>query len=81
MREQKTKAYVKKEKHEIIPTPCPSTYTLIWINPLHLPYPLIIYNNNKMDTELLVQMTQSDKSESVGNHEIINLHLRSGVGP
>ena len=34
-----------------------------------------------MDTEFLVQMRQSNKSGSVRNDEISNLHLGSGAGP
>ena len=45
------------------------------------PIPLIIHNNNTMDTEFLVQMRQSNKCGSVRNDEIFNLHLGSGVDP
>ena len=34
-----------------------------------------------MDTELLIQMRQSNKFWSVRNDEIFNLHLGSGAGP
>ena len=82
MRDQKTKAQMKKKKcYEIIPIPCPPTHTLIWINHSHLSHPPIIHNSNKMDTEFLVQMRQSNKCGNVRNDEIFNLHLRSGVGP
>ena len=45
-----------------------------------IPFP-IIYKNDTMDKELLVQMRQSNKYGSVRNDEILNLHLRSGAGP
>ena len=48
---------------------------------IHLSHPPIIHNNNTMGNEFLVQMRQSNKSGSVTNYEIFNLHLRSGVGP
>ena len=70
-----------KKNYEIIPTPCPPTHTLIWINHPHLSHPPIIHNNNTMDTEFLVQMRQSNKCGSVRNDEIFNLHLGSGAGP
>ena len=73
-----------KKNYEIIPTPCPPTHTLIWINPPtapHLSHPPIIHNNNTMDTEFQVQMRQSNKCGSVRNDEIFNLHLGSGAGP
>ena len=35
----------------------------------------MIYNNNTMGTELLVQIRQSTKYGSVMNDEIFNLHL------
>ena len=47
----------------------------------NLCHPSIIHNNNTMDTKFLVQMRQSNKCGSVGNDEIFNLHLGSGVGP
>ena len=56
-------------------------HTLIWINHPHLSHPLIIHNNNTMDTEFLVQMRESNKCGSVRNDEIFNLHLGSGAGP
>ena len=74
-----------KKNYEIIPTPCPSTHTLIWINrpppPTNLCHLPIIHNNNTMDTEFLVQMRQSNKCGSVRNDEIFNLQLGSGGGP
>ena len=70
-----------KKNYEIIPTPCPPTHTLIWINHPHLSHPPIIHNNNAMDTEFVVQMRQSNKCGSVRNDEIFNLHLGSGAGP
>ena len=73
-----------KKNYEIIPTPCPSTHTLIWINrpppPINLCHLPIIHNNNTMDTEFLVQMRQSNKCGNVRNDEIFNLHLGSGAG-
>ena len=71
----------KKTNYELIPTPCRPTHTLTWINypqPSHSP---IIHNKNKMDIEFVVQMRQSNKCGSVGNHAIFNLHFGSGVGP
>ena len=59
----------------------PTTHTLIWINHPHLSHPPIIYNNNTMDTEFLVEMRQSNKCGSLRKDEIFNLHLGSGVGP
>ena len=47
----------------------------------NLCHPSIIHNNNTMDTKFLVQMRQSNKCGSVGNDEIFNLRLGSGVGP
>ena len=46
----------------------------------HLSHSPIICNNNTMDTELLVQMRQSDKCGGVRNDDIFNLHLGSGAG-
>ena len=79
MREQKAKAQVKKQTNcEILPTPCRTTHTLIWINhhtpppppPLrHLP---IIHKNKTMDTEFQVQMRQSNKCGSLRNEDIFN---------
>ena len=46
----------------------------------HLSHPSIIHNNNRMDTEFLVQMRQSNKCGSVRNDEIFNSHLGSGAG-
>ena len=74
MRDQKTKAQIKKNC-EIIPTPWYKSTTP------HLFHPPIIHNNNTMNTEFLVQMRQSNKCGSVRNDEIFNLHLGSGVGP
>ena len=74
MTEQKPKAQRKKH-FEIIPTPQYESTTL------YLSHFLIIHNNNTMDTEFLVQMTQSNKCGSVRNDEIFNLHLGSGAGP
>ena len=53
MRDQKTRAQIKKN-YEVIPTPCPPTHTLIWIK--HPPQPIpssMIHNNNTMDIEFL----------------------------
>ena len=47
----------------------------------HLSLSLIIHNNNTMNTQLLVQMRQSNKCGSVRNDEIFNLHLGSGASP
>ena len=44
------------------------------------PIPPIIHNNNTMDTELLVQMRQSNTFGSVRNDQISHLHLRFGAG-
>ena len=61
--------------------PLPPTHTLIWINhPPPIPSPPIIHNNNTMDTELLVQMRQSNKFGSIRNDQISHLHLRFGAG-
>ena len=46
-----------------------------------LSHAAIIYNNNTMDKEFVVQMRQSNKCGSVRNDEIFNLHLGSGAGP
>ena len=56
MREQKTKAQMKKN-YEIIPTPCPPP-TPWYKSTIFSP---IIHNNNTMDTKFLVQMRQSNK--------------------
>ena len=81
MREQTTKAQVKKQtNYEIISIFCPPTFSLIWINHAHLCHPPIIHNNNTMDTEFQVQMRQSNKCGSVRNDDIFNLHLGSGAG-
>ena len=47
----------------------------------HLSLSPIIHNNNTMNTQLLVQMRQSNKCGSVRNDEIFNLHLGSGASP
>ena len=44
------------------------------------PIPPIIHNNNTMDTELLVQMRQSNTFGSVRNDQISHLRLRFGAG-
>ena len=75
MREQKAKPQVKKRNYKIRPTPWYESTTPI------LCHPPIIDNNNTMDTEVLVQMRQSNKCGSVRNDEIFNLHLGSGAGP
>ena len=77
----KDKSTNKNKNYDIIPTPCPPTHTLIWINHPHLSRPPIIHNNNTMDTEFLVQMRQCNKCGSVRNDEIFSLHLGSGAGP
>ena len=83
MRDQKTKAQIKKNElwdntYPLSPHPapwCESTTT-----PSPIPSP-IIHNNNTMDTEVLVEMRQSNKCGSARNDEIFNLHLGSGAGP
>ena len=81
MRDKKTKAQIKNN-YETVPTPCP-LHLHPDMNQLPPTYPLppIIFNNNTMDTEFLVQMRQSNKCGSVRNNEIFNLHLESGAGP
>ena len=81
MRHQKTKAQINKKlsdkTHPLSPHPHPD------VNqppPTH-PIPPIIYNNNTMDTEFLVEMRQSNKCGSFRNDEILNLHLGYGTGP
>ena len=77
MRDEKTEAQIKKKlwdnTHLLSPHPHldknqpPGTYSI----------PPVIHNNNKMDTEFLVQMRQSNKCGSIRNDEIFNLHLGS----
>ena len=83
MRDQKKKAHKKNKKsYEIIPTPSPHhPHPDINQPPPIYPITPIIHNNNTMDTEFLVQMTQSNKCGSVRNDQIFNLHLGSGAGP
>ena len=69
------------KSYEIIPTHCPPTHTLLWINHPHLSNPPIIHNSHTMDTKFLVEMRQSKKGGSVMNDEILHLHLGSGAGP
>ena len=80
---QKDKSTHKKtqQNYEIIPTPVPPPTPWYESTTTHLSHPPIIHNNNKMDTEFLVQMKQSNKCGSVRNNEIFNLHLGSGAGP
>ena len=87
MRDQKTKAQIKtntktklrdNNTHPLSPHPNPD---MKQPSPPHLSHPPIIHNNNKMDTEFLVQMRQSNKCGSVRNDETFNLHLGSGAGP
>ena len=80
---QKDKSTHKKtqQNYEIIPTPVPPPTPWYESTTTHLSHPRIIHNNNKMDTEFLVQMKQSNKCGSVRNNEIFNLHLGSGTGP
>ena len=80
MRDQKTKAQIKKtisdNTHPLSPYPHPDMN--------QPPQPIaspIIFNNNTMDTEFLPQMRQSNKCGNVSNDEIFNLHLGTGVGP
>ena len=84
MRDQKTKAQIKIKKnklwdntHPLSPHPHPDTNQ----PPPTYAIPPIIYNNNTMDTEFLVQMRQSNQCGSVRNDEMFNLHLGDGVGP
>ena len=81
MRHQKTKAQINKKlsdkTHPLSPHPHPDVNQ----PPPHPSHSPIIYNNNTMDTEFLVQMRQSNKCESVRKDEIFNLHLGSGAGP
>ena len=74
MRDQKTKAQIKKKLWD-------NTHTMLWTNHPHLSHPPIIHNNNTMDTEFLVQMRQSNKCGSVRDYEIFNLRLGSWCGP
>ena len=60
-----------------VPLPIPS-YKLT--NP-HLSHNPIIYNNNTMDIEFMVQIRQSNKCRRVRFGEVFHLHLGSGVGP
>ena len=87
---KKTAQEKKPNNYKIIPTP--SSLLTPWyewttIPPTPPPPPVppipfpIIYKNDTMDKELLVQMRQSNKYGSVRNDEILNLHLRSGAGP
>ena len=80
MREQKTKAQVKKPQQILDNTHPMSTHWHSHINqlPPHIPFP-IIYNNNTMDIEFLQQMRKCNKSGIVSNDEIFNLHLGSGA--
>ena len=76
------RAQIKKNKlwdntHTLFPHPHPDMESTT----PHLSPPLIIHNNNKMDTEFLVQIRQSNKCGSVMNNEIFNLHLGSGAVP
>ena len=80
MREQRTKAQVKKKtKNPQKQKLQDNTPTLLQISHPHLPYPPIICNNNTMDIKFLVQMRQSHKCGSVRNDDIFNLQLGSGV--
>ena len=84
---KKTAQEKKPNNYKIILTP--SSLLTPWYEwttiPSNSPVPLIpfpiIYKNDTMDKELLVQMRQSNKYGSVRNDEILNLHLRSGAGP
>ena len=60
-----------------VPLPIPS-YKLT--NP-HLSHNPIIYNNNTMDIEFMVQIRQSNKCRRVRFGEVFHLHLGSGMGP
>ena len=71
------KKILQDNTHPLSPHPHPDMNQ----PPRTYPIPLIIHNNNTMDTEFLVQMRQSNKCGSVRNNEIFNLHLESGAGP
>ena len=64
-----------------VPAPCPPHPHPHKSSTPYLSHLPIICNNNTMDMVFPVQMRQSNKCGSVRNDEIINLHLRSGVGP
>ena len=86
MREQRTKAQVKKtkQKHKLQHNTHPLSllpHPVINQPPPHLTHPPIICKNNTMDIEFLVQMRQSHKCGSVRNGDIFNLYLGSGAGP
>ena len=76
MKEQKTKALVKKYSFPVPPVTPWNGSTIP-----HQCHPPIIHNNNTVETEIQVQMRQSGKCGSVKNDEIFNLHLGSGWGP
>ena len=78
---QKTRAQVKKTNYEIIPTPCPPPTPWHESTTPHLCHTPIIYNNNRIDTEFLVKIRQSNKCGHVRNDERFKLHLGSGEGP
>ena len=69
MRQQKTKAQIKRKlwdkTHPLFPHPHRDVKS---ISP-HLSYPPIIYNNNTMYTEFMVQMRPSNKCGSVRKDE------------
>ena len=82
-KDKSTNKNVKKKKQTmeqyppLVPPPTP------WYESTtpHLSLSPIIHNINTMNTELLVQMRQSNKFGSVRNDEIFNLHLGSGASP
>ena len=76
MREQKTKAQIKK----LPPPALPSSPWYESTTP-HLSHLPIIYSKHRKDTEFPVQVRQSNKCASVNNDEVFNFHLRSGAGP
>ena len=88
MREQRTKAQVKKNptktksrNYKIIPTAYPPPTPCYKSTTPQLTNPPIICNNNTIDIEFLVQMRQSDKCGSVRNDDIFSLNLGSAAGP
>ena len=81
MREQRTKAQVKKWTIISYPSLVPPPRTWYKSTTPCLFHPSIIYDNNAIDIEFLLQTRQSGKCGSVRNDEKLNLHLGSGAGP
>ena len=71
----------KKEKKRLYAPPVPPSTPFYKTTTPELSHPCIICNNNTMDMAFQVEMRQSNKSGSVRNDDIINLHLVSGAGP